>query len=105
MEIEVREVVSRNALYAMEVTLAGIVTEIRYSVNLKVSFSIDVILFGITIDISPLPSNALAPIEVTLFGRITDSSSEANRKAPSPIEAKEVLAERSMLSILLYRNA
>jgi hypothetical protein len=73
------------------------VTEVRSPADLKVSLSIEVILFGITIDVSPLPSKALAPMEVTLFGRIIDSSSEALRKALAPIEIKEVVADRSIL--------
>jgi hypothetical protein len=105
MEIEVREVVERNALSPMEVTLSGIVTEFRSSANLKVSSPMDVMLFGITMEVSPLPSNALAPMEVTLFGRITDTSSVTHLKACDPIEVKEVLADRSILSRLLNRNA
>jgi hypothetical protein len=89
----------------MEVTLSGIVTEFRSSANLKVSSPMDVMLFGITMEVSPLPSNALAPMEVTLFGRFTDTSSVTNLKACDPIEVKEVLADRSMLSRLLNRNA
>ena len=83
----------------------GIITEVRSPANLKVSLSIDVILFGRIIDVSPLCSNALAPMVVTLFGRITDSSSEASRKALAPIEINEVVADRSMRWILLKRNA
>jgi hypothetical protein len=105
MEIEVREVVERNALSPMEVTLLGIVTEVSSSANQKVSAPIDVMLFGITMEVRPVPSNALAPIEVTLFGRSTDTSSVTHLKACDPIEVKEVLADRSILSRLLKRNA
>jgi hypothetical protein len=53
--IDLREDVAPKASLPIDVTLEGIVTDARSWANPKVALSIDVIPFGITIEVSPLP--------------------------------------------------
>ena len=53
--IDLREDVAPNASPAIDVTLLGIVTEVRSAASPKVALSMDVILFGITMEVRPLP--------------------------------------------------
>ena len=60
--IDLREDVPPNASPAIDVTLLGIVTEARSRAFPKVPFSIDVMLLGITMEVSALSENALDPM-------------------------------------------
>jgi hypothetical protein len=60
--IDLREVVPPNASPAIDMTLLGIVTEARSRAFPKVPFSIDVMLLGITMEVSALSENALDPM-------------------------------------------
>ena len=53
--IDLREDVAPNASLPIDVTVLGIVTETRSWANPKVAFPIDVIPFWITIEVRPLP--------------------------------------------------
>jgi hypothetical protein len=53
--IDLREDVPPNASPPIDVTPLGIFTDVRSTANPKVALSIDVILFGITMEVRPLP--------------------------------------------------
>ena len=57
----------------IDVTLSGMVTDVKPLQSRKAELSIDVTLSGMVTDVKPLqPWNAEPPIDVTLSGMVTD---------------------------------
>lgn len=73
----------------MKVTELGIVTEIR-SDPLKASLPIELIEFGMSIEVIHVFLNAFSPMEVTELGMDTENSADPS-KAHSPMDVTEYI--------------
>ena len=85
--IEVRDEQLRNALLPIDVTLFGIVIEFRDEQPINAAYPIDVTPFPMVIEDNDVQSlNAYSPIEVTLSGIVMDVKDEQFWNALLPID-------------------
>ena len=92
-----------NAELPMEVTLLGIVIDVKDQQPAKASSPMDVMLFGIVIDVKDQqPAKALSPMDVMLFGIVIDVKDLQLTNALFPMDVTPSLIVIDLMSLITH---